>query len=126
MVLSTAARIAQDLICVRAAQPRSLRGWRARKQIVKRMVLSTIHVSQAHILEKQSRCRTAGFDGRAPMRVGCRKSTVRLFLFVGELPSRAIRGCTYFRLAVCATNHCLDSIGHQGRKCKVETVESVK
>ena len=49
----------QDLICVRAAQPRSLRGWRARKQIVKRMVLSTIHVSQAHILEKQSRRRTA-------------------------------------------------------------------
>jgi hypothetical protein len=35
------------------------------KQIVKRMVLSTIHVSQAHILEKQSRCRTAGFEGHA-------------------------------------------------------------
>jgi hypothetical protein len=29
------------------------------------MVLSTIHVSQAHILEKQSRCRTAGFEGHA-------------------------------------------------------------
>ncbi len=28
-----------------------------------RMVLSTIHVSQAHILEKQSRCRTVDFPG---------------------------------------------------------------
>ena len=65
MALSTAARTAQDLICVRAAQPRFVHGWRAWKQIVKRMVLSTIHVSQAHILEKQSRCRTAGFEGHA-------------------------------------------------------------
>lgn len=65
MALSTAARTAQDLICVRAAQPRFVHGWRAWKQIVKRMVLSTIHVSQAHILEKQSRRRTAGFEGHA-------------------------------------------------------------
>ena len=65
MALPTAARATQDLICVRAAQPRFVHGWRAWKQIVKRMVLSTIHVSQAHILEKQSRCRTAGFEGHA-------------------------------------------------------------
>ena len=65
MALHTAARATQDLICVRAAQPRFVHGWRAWKQIVKRMVLSTIHVSQAHILEKQSRCRTAGFEGHA-------------------------------------------------------------
>ncbi len=63
MALPTALESTQDLICVRAAQPRSLRGWRARKQIVKRMVLSTIHVSQAHILEKQSRRRTADSTG---------------------------------------------------------------
>lgn len=69
----------QDLICVRAAQPRSLRGWRAWKQIVKRMVLSTIHVSQAHILEKQSRRRTA--DSTVRPYGWIQESTVRLFLY---------------------------------------------
>ena len=63
MALPTAARATQDLMWVRAAQPRFVHGWRAWKQIVKRMVLSTIHVSQAHILEKQSRRRTADSTG---------------------------------------------------------------
>ena len=79
MALPTAARATQDLICVRAAQPRSLRGWRAWKQIVKRMVLSTIHVSQAHILEKQSRRRTA--DSTVRPYGWIQESTVRLFLY---------------------------------------------
>ena len=79
MALPTAARVTQDLICVRAAQPRSLRGWRAWKQIVKRMVLSTIHVSQAHILEKQSRRRTA--DSTVRPYGWIQESTVRLFLY---------------------------------------------
>ena len=55
-----------------------------RKQIVKRMVLSTIHVSQAHILEKQSRCRTAGFEGHAQYGYAP-KIAVRLFLYVNAI-----------------------------------------
>ncbi len=63
MVLSTAARIVQDLICVRVRDRVVQCDRSVRKQIVKRMVFSTIHVSQAHILEKQSRRRTADSTG---------------------------------------------------------------
>lgn len=56
-----------------------------RKQIVKRMVLSTIHVSQAHILEKQSRCRTAGFEGHAQYGYAAENPPSGFFLYVNAI-----------------------------------------
>lgn len=54
-------KIYTDLICVCRVSATYLRcaGTRAEADR-KRMVLSTIHVSQAHIFEKQSRCRESG------------------------------------------------------------------